>query len=470
MKKIIITFTLLLCAVCLMAQNICGTWYGTLEFHSKKLRIVFHISKTGEIYTTTMDSPDQLASGIATDKTTVAGNQVTITIAKMGMTYTGTVVPDSSIINGVFSQGQASVALQLTTTENKEAKATSPARPQDPTSFPYRQEEVSFTNPKAGNTLAGTITMPSEGKAKRIVVFITGSGPQNRNEEVVQFNHRPFLVWSDWLTRNGIAVLRFDDRGVGASTGVFTTSTSADFADDVQAAVNYIQSRSDLKNLSIGLMGHSEGGMIAPMVACSNNAVKFIILLAGPGIPNSELMIQQTADQMRLSGASDSEIATAARLNKKLYATMGECKNLPEEELKTKLQKMMRNELNKLPAQERGEDSSDAKLQEGVMKVCSPWYRYFITFDPADYLTRTQCPVLALNGTLDMQVSCAPNLKGINDCLQKAGNRNVQIAPLEGLNHLFQKATTGTVEEYGKITETVNPLALKTVTDWINKL
>ena len=210
--------------------------------------------------------------------------------------------------------------------------------------------------------------------------------------------------------------------------------------------------------------------MIAPMVASSNKAVKFIILLAGPGIPNSELMIQQTADQMRLSGASDSEIATAARLNKKLYATMGEYKNLPEEELKTKLQKMMRNELNKLPAQDRGEDSSDAKLQEGVMKVCSPWYRYFITFDPADYLTRTQCPVLALNGTLDMQVSCVPNLKGIKDCLQKAGNRNVQIAPLEGLNHLFQKATTGSVEEYGKITETVNPLALKTVTDWINKL
>jgi uncharacterized protein len=470
MKKIIFTLMMLLFAACLQAQNIAGTWYGTLQVQGSKLRIVFHITKSGDGYQTTMDSPDQGASGLSTDNTTVTGNQVIIGAAKLGMTYTGSYMSDSNIIKGVFKQGTVSIPLSLTTTETKVGKVEPAVRPQDPTDFPYRREEVSFTNKVAGNMLAGTLTMPENGKASKIVVLITGSGPQNRNEEIVQFNHRPFLVWSDWLTRNGIAVLRFDDRGVGASNGDYATATSADFAGDVEAAVSYIQSRDDLKGLSIGLMGHSEGGMIAPMVASRSKAVKFVVLLAAPGLPVSQLMLQQTQDQMRLDGAPDSVITSSVALSKKLFAAMNENKDMPADELKTKLAGMIHGEISNLPASALGGASVDDVVRSSLSKLNSPWFRYFITFDPAVYLTQTKCPVLALNGTLDMQVRSTANLAAIKECLQKGGNKNVEIMPLDNLNHLFQKAGTGSVEEYSQISETVNPVALQKVAGWINKL
>ena len=465
MKKIISTFTIMLLAVCLQAQTITGDWYGTMPVRGKQIRVVFHISKTGDIYKTTMDSPDQNAIGLPTDNTTVTGNQLTIAAPSLGINYTGNYLPDSNKINGKLSQGPNSTPLILTTTEIKVTKAAPVPRPQDPKDSPYKQEEVVFTNPKDGNTLAGTLTMPADGKASKIVILITGSGPQNRNEEIEQFNHRPFLVWSDWLTRNGIAVLRYDDRGIGASGGVFATSTSADFADDAEAAVSYIQSRPDLKNLAIGLMGHSEGGMIAPMIASHNSAVKFIILLAGPGVPISQLMVEQTEDQLRLGGAPDSAIAQSAALQKKVFAVMNDNKEIPAAELKTKIKTMLNDELGKFPAEALGGRSADDMAQEAT----TPWLRYFITFDPAVYLTHIKCPVLAMNGTLDMQVRSTDNLKAIKECARKAGNKNVQIVSLDGLNHLFQKAKTGAAPEYGQITETVNPVALNTVTEWLNK-
>jgi len=469
MKKIIFTVTIILLAVCLKAQNITGTWYGALDVRGKSLPVVFHISKTGDNYQTTMDIPDQMANGLPFDSTAMTGNKVHMVATKFGMSFTGTYMPDSNKINGLMSQGPNSSVLSLTTSKPEVTAAIPNPRPQDPVTYPYKREEVSFTNTKASVRLAGTLTMPENGKATKIVVMITGSGPQNRDEEVVQFNHRPFLVWSDWLTRNGIAVLRYDDRGIGASTGVFGTSTSEDFSGDVEAAISYIQSRDDLKNLSIGLIGHSEGGMIAPMVASHNSAVKFIVLLAGPGLPVSQLMMQQSKDQMRLSGAPDSAIAKSMELNKKMYATINASKNLSSTELAKKLDTIMRAELKQLPEAALGGQSEDEMVKTSIATLTSPWYRYFIAFDPAVYLSHTKCPVLAMNGTLDMQVG-SDNLKAIKENLQKAGNKNVQIVPLDGLNHLFQKATTGSVAEYGQITETVNPIALKTVTEWINKL
>jgi len=229
------------------------------------------------------------------------------------------------------------------------APVSMPKRPQDPTSYPYRQEEVTFKNPKAENSLTGTLTIPTNGKVSKIVVLITGSGPQDRNEEQKGLNHRPFLVWSDWLTRNGIAVLRYDDRGVGKSTGVFATGTTGDFADDAEAAVNYIHSREDLKTLSIGLMGHSEGGMIAPMVASRNKAVSFICLLAAPGVPIREWMVQQTKDRMRLSGAPDQDINLMVSVIQKIYRTIHDNAGLGSFELKLKLDTLLYTEIKSAP-------------------------------------------------------------------------------------------------------------------------
>jgi alpha/beta superfamily hydrolase len=347
---------------------------------------------------------------------------------------------------------------------------TLPKRPQDPTTYPYKQEEVTFTNSKAGDKLAGTLTIPSTGKTSKIVVLITGSGPQNRNEEDKRINHRPFLVLSDWLTRNGIAVLRYDDRGVNKSTGVFATGTTADWADDAEAAVNYILSRPDLKGLSIGLIGHSEGGVIAPIVASRNNAINYICLLAGPGIPIHELMLQQAKDRLRLQGVSTNDLKTALSADQKAYQFLQDNAALSTAELKVKMDTTLLKNARKFPKSLMHGMSADDYVKWSSAQLSSPWTRYYICFNPKDYLTKVKCPVLALNGTLDMTVACTPNLAAIKSALQMAGNNNHQEIALPGLNHLFQKAKTGSEGEYSQTSETMNPLALKTVSTWINQL
>jgi len=462
MKKIVLTFAFVLLVGIAFAQGIVGDWAGVLAVNGAKLRIIFHITKTGDGYKSTMDSPDQGAKGLPVGATTFADNKITINASQYGINYTGTYLPDSNKINGSFPQGGKIVPLNFTW-----SKYTIAARSQDPKDFPYKQEEVAFDNPKGGDRLAGTLTMPADGKASKIVILITGSGPENRDEEV--FNHRPFLVISDWLTRHGIAVLRYDDRGVAKSTGNYNTATTADFADDAEAAVNYIQSRSDLKNLSIGLMGHSEGGTIAPMVASRNKSVKFLVLLAGPGVPNEQLMLKQTADIARLQGASDEGIKLSSASNKKVYDLIIQNPTMTAAQLKPLLDTLMYRDFRSYP----GGGLPDKRIAEIVQQnatLLAPWYRYFIAMNPADYLTKIQCPVLALDGTLDMQVNAEANLAGIKASLEKAGNKNFEVVALPGLNHLFQKATTGAVAEYEQIDETIDPVVLDKVTAWINKL
>ncbi len=469
MKRCLVTLSFILISFCSFAQSITGDWYGTLSVNGGSIPLVFHITKGGDTYTTTFDSPDQGAHGLATDKTTVTGNQLTIEASTYRITYTGTFLPDSDKIRGTFLQGLVTLPLNLGRTPAAIPVAPIVARPQDPKDFPYKQEEVVFTNPKGGDQLAGTLTMPSNGKATKIVILITGSGPQNRNEELKPMNHRPFLVWSDWLTRNGIAVLRYDDRGTAKSTGDFTTATSADFADDAEAAITYIQSRADLKGLSIGLMGHSEGGMIAPIVAARNKAVKFIVLLAGPGVPVTELMLKQVDDQLRLGGATTDQIQRSLATYKKVYAEIVAHLELPAPQLLQRVDTIAAVDLRTFPKEDLHGQSIDQIIKANAVLV-TPWYRYFLAFNPADYLIKVKCPVLALDGTLDMQVNAEANLAAIKSGLQKGGNKNFTIVKLDGLNHLFQKAATGSVPEYGQITETVNPIVLQTVSNWINGL
>nr|WP_199079808.1 alpha/beta fold hydrolase [Pedobacter sp. ASV19] len=468
MRKIYTLLTVLFLSTSLYAQDITGTWYGTLHISGTNLNLIFHIVKKGNDYNTTMDSPLQKAIGIPTAKTTFGNKTLTIEAPNMGLTYTGVLLPDSNKITGTFQQGGKSLPLNLSTTEEKLSFKTGP-RPQDPKDFPYKQEEVAFSNPKGGHTLAGTLTMPANGKASKIVILITGSGPQDRNEEIKQFNHRPFLVLSDHLCRDGIAVLRYDDRGVGKSTGDFKTGTTADFADDAEAAVTYIQSRPDLKKLSIGLVGHSEGGMIAPMVASRNKSVKFIILLAGPGINIPQLYTQQLADQMKLGGASSETVQRAAATNLKVFMGMQQSKTLPLEKSIANIDSILRQELT-LTKEATNKTKIDKIIKQTTDAYKGPWFRYFITFNPAEYLSKVKCPVLALNGTLDSQVECTSNLAGIKSSLQKAGNTHIETLPMEGLNHLLQKANTGAISEYSQIEETINPAVLQKVSTWINTL
>lgn len=337
-------------------------------------------------------------------------------------------------------------------------------RPQDPTSFPYKQEEVLIHNTKSKVQLAGTLTVPSNNKVSKIVILITGSGPQNRNEEGL--NHRPFLVWSDWLTRHGIAVLRYDDRGVGKSTGNFSTATTFDFADDVESAVSFIRSRPDLNQLSLGLIGQSEGGLIAPMVASRNTDVKFIVLLAGDGIPIYQVGLQQSADMSRAEGISETIIAENLALHKKFFDLTLQDSSLTIGRLKNDIDSLLHHEM----LSQHWDKAKFNALKQRYDHLATPWQRTFLKLKPADYLVKVKCPVLALNGKKDLVVNCQANLAGIAKALDQGGNKQYKIIALNDLNHLFQKAKTGNATEYTQISETVNPSALTTVSNWINSL
>jgi pimeloyl-ACP methyl ester carboxylesterase len=310
--------------------------------------------------------------------------------------------------------------------------------------------------------------MPSNKKASRIVIMISGSGPQNRDEELMA--HKPFLVWSDYLTRNGIAVLRYDDRGFGKSTGLFATATTADFADDAEAVVEFIRSRSDLKGLKIGLIGHSEGGLIAPMIASRNPNVGFVVLLAGPGIPIPDLMLKQNTDLLKVMGMADSTIKQTLLTYKVIYSSSNKYKSLPKANFKKQMDSVMYAEFHKNNITHETDEAIKQRVAALSNQLSTPWFRYFLGFNPQDYLSKVKCPVLAINGTLDLQVNAESNLKGIREGLIKARNKNFEIYPIQNLNHLMQLAKTGAVTEYSEIEETVNVQALNKVSSWIQAL
>ncbi|WKN41779.1 alpha/beta hydrolase family protein [Tunicatimonas pelagia] len=465
MKTLTILF-LLMNPFILQAQSIVGTWQGVLDVQGTSLRIVFHIEEADGTFTTKMDSPDQGATNIATSETTFADNQLTIKAAQLGMIYEGNLENDSTVA-GTFTQGGMAMPLTLKRGGSKEEAVV---RPQDPTGFPYRQEEIYFTNAE-GHKLAGTLTIPKGKSFDKAVVLISGSGPQNRNEELGPMNHRPFLVLSDYFTRRGIAVLRYDDRGVAESEGDFASATSADFAEDVQAAVAFLQQHPATTGKSIGLVGHSEGGMIAPMVVSENEGVGFIVLLAGPGIPIIELLKLQSEHASRAAGAtSEAQEANAKALgaaHEYLLANATTNRN----SLRDGLTAVLEEYWTVMPEETKQSISDKSAFFERQVKtLTSDWFRYFLAFDPSEYLQQVRCPVLAINGALDVQVTADENLAGIEAALRKGGNQNVTIQKIENQNHLFQTATTGAVAEYGKIEETFNENTMNLIIDWIQAL
>lgn len=450
-------------------QNVAGDWSGKLEVQGISLRIVFHIKSEGEKYSATMDSPDQGANGIPVVAVTFEKNTLKLDMSNIGAGFEGTVSEDYSNIDGVFKQGGHDLPLVLTKTTKEEIKEMAPKRPQTPKEpYPYYSEEVVFKNKTAGIELAGTLTLPDAKGKYPVVVLITGSGPQDRNEELM--NHKPFWVLSDYLTRHGIGVLRYDDRGVAKSEGDFGTATSADFATDAYAAVEYLQTRKEVLSNKIGLAGHSEGGMIAPMVASAHpDDIAFIVLLAGPGIPLSDLLIEQVELISAVSGASAETIKRDSEISRGLYDIMAQKQDLATE--KQLLEAYLDNQLDRLDAAElEAQGGKKAMIEKQIKTVQAPWFRYFITFNPKDYLTKVKCPVLAVNGSNDLQVAPGSNLSAIKEALAEGGNEQGEIALLGGLNHLFQKSETGSPAEYATIEETMNVNLLKTVADWINKI
>jgi hypothetical protein len=426
-----------------------GDWLGTLTFNGVHLRIAFHIKQTAAGLAGTMDSLDQGAHGIPLDHVTFGDGQLSLRIAALQGSYEGKLDSSGKSLNGNFTQPGVSIPLDLKPmTEPVELK-----RPQEPKPpFPYIAEEAGYDNGEVH--LAGTFTKPKGDGPFPAVLLITGSGQQNRDEEIM--GHKPFWVLADYLTRRGIAVLRVDDRGIGGSTGIFRTSTTADFATDVTAGVTYLLSRGDVDKTHAGLIGHSEGAIIAPMVAAKMPQVAFIVMLAGTALPGDQIVAGQTYQANILAGATPEQAAKAREFEAKLLAI-----DVSETDPAAREKKML--------ALADGETAVQKTLREQMPALQSPWYRYFLAYDPRPALTKVKCPVLALDGSKDTQVGAEQNIPLIQAALKEGGNHDVTVKIFPGVNHLFQDANTGAVAEYATIEQTISPAVLKTIGDWIEK-
>ena len=433
-------------------SDIDGTWMGSLDTGAVNLRVVFHILNAEDGLTATMDSPDQGMKDLSASSVTRNGASLKIEAKGIGGVFEGTIAADQSSIDGNWSQGGSSLPLLLKRVKDQaELELKRPQVPKKP--YPYREEEVTYANRTQNVTLAATFTIPQGKGPFPAVLLITGSGPQDRDESLL--GHKPFLILSDYLTRHGIAVLRADDRGTGKSTGVFSGATTADFSTDTEAGVAYLKTRPEVDPHKIGLIGHSEGGVIAPMVAARNKDVAFIVMMAGTGVTGDQILPAQAEAIAVASGTNPDEAAKNAAKEKEMLTLVETEKDqsVLEKELKEKM----------------AGDVPDAQIGMQILQITSPWFRYFLTYDPASALRKVTCPVLAINGSLDKQVLPDQNLPAIRKALDEAGNKRVEIDELPGLNHLFQTAKTGAPTEYAEIEETMSPVALEKITSWILK-
>ena len=433
---------------------------GRLNAAGMELRMVFNFTLTGaDTIKATLDSPDQAAQGIPLGRVRLSGDTIFVDATMLRGNYKGTFAGDSVII-GVWKQLGKEYPLDV----RRQKAPLAVLRPQEPKPpFPYKTEDVTFRNSIENFDLAGTLTMPEGPGPFPAVVLISGSGPQNRDETLL--GHKPFLVLADHLTRNGIAVLRYDDRGVGKSKGNMIRATSMTLSEDAEAAATYLLSRPEIDKKMIGLAGHSEGGLIAPMVASRNSNIAFLVSLAGPGVSGYDIIIRQTRDIQAASGIPEKDIEETIRTNSKLFEMV-----MADSDQRKVAKDAMEWYNKELDA--RGMDPEERKTMmtqftQALLSVNNPWFSYFLAVDPAEYWSKVKVPVLALNGDKDLQVSAEMNLPAIKAALKKAKNKKVTIMALPGLNHLFQHCTTGAPAEYATIEETFSPEALQIITDWI---
>ena len=444
-------------------KSLIGSWMGKMAVSALEMRIVFNISVVGQdSLVATLDSPDQGVKGIKLGKVTLTGTSINIQAPAMAADYTGTIKSDA-LIEGTWTQSGQKFPVNLT----KQTGEYVVNRPQEPIPpYPYLSEDVTFLNERAGIKLAGTLTLPKGDGPFPAVILITGSGGQNRNEELL--GHKPFLVIADYLTRKGFVVLRYDDRGIAKSQGDYATATTADLATDAIAAFNYLQTNKLIDKNGIGMMGHSEGSLIASICASQNSNIAFVISLAGPGQVGEKIINEQNVAISKLSGLPQGEIDLSLGINKKIYSIIKKEKN--DIKAEEKVLAYYRKELVK-------RDTPPADVEKGVAQLKAtagagvyPWLRYFLTADPAANWVKVKCPVLALNGEKDTQVAWESNLSAIKTAVIKGGNNSVTTTHFPGLNHLFQNCTTGLPKEYGEIEQTFAPEVLENINGWLMKL
>jgi pimeloyl-ACP methyl ester carboxylesterase len=438
-------------------------WEGKLPVQAGiQFRLVLQLAKTetGEILGK-LDSLDEGFKGLKLSSIVLDESRLAFELKVSSASYEGKLNAGKTEAAGTWSQRGA----KFPVTFKKTDKASEVRRPQTPKPpFPYQVETVTYRNQPAAVTLAGTLTAPTGPGPFPAVILISGSGAQDRDETL--FQHKPFFVLADALTRRGVAVLRVDDRGVGGSTGSPSNSTSEDFAGDVLAGIAFLKTRPEIDAKKIGLIGHSEGGLIAPMVAARSGDVAFIVMLAGTGLPGDEILFMQGRLIAKVMGADEKGVERQRDIQKRLFEI------IKTETDRKKAAARMRETIKKMVSELFADESKaardlDATLDSQVARIDSPWFRFFLTFDPRPTLAKVRCPVLALNGEKDLQVPPKENLGEIEKALKQGGNASVTIKQLPGLNHLFQTCKTGAVSEYAMIEETLAPSALKAISDWV---
>lgn len=408
-KSLLVLLTLLF-TFSVSAQNFIGSWNGKISFGGTSLHIVFNIAENTEGKTVcTMDSPDQSVKGIPASIEFASSDSISIRIPNIGIEYNGKFKND--MIYGIYSQAGVKLELNL---KREQLVYKRPQNPEPP--YLYTTEEIEFVNEDANATLSGTITYPvnyQKGKKVPVIVMVTGSGPQNRDSEI--YEHKPFLVITDYLAKNGFATLRYDDRCVGKSSGRYQAETTKEVAKDAALAVKYLR---DTKQFSkVGLLGHSEGGSVVFMLG-AEKLIDFGISMAGVGVQGDECLYQQGVAIAKQSG---------------------------QEYQLTKEQ-----------------------LREYLKSTMSPWYEFFLDYDPASDISKTTCPVFVINGEKDLQVIASTNVDALKNNLPKNKKSQVKIYP--GLNHLFQECTTGLPTEYINIEQTISPIVLEDITSWLKQL
>ncbi len=440
-------------------------WKGAVNLPGTELPFMIHFAVDGpsaDTWTARLDIPMQGVTGAKMVAVINDGKEIAFTFAQVGAVFRATINEDGQTATGTLRQSGQTFPLTLTRLTDEEAAAAVPKRPQTPQPpFPYEVREVTYKNEVDGITIAGTLTIPDGEGPFPAVVMITGSGAQDRDEAIM--GHQPFWVIADHLSRHGIAVLRSDDRGVGGTGGNIGTSTSENFALDALAGVTFLKSIDRINPAHIGVMGHSEGGIIGPIAAAQSKDVAFVVMLAGTGLPGNQILTMQSRLMLQATDAfTDEELDDMTAKHRALMEAV--INDKPQEE---QLEAMI------ALIQSQGAQGDEARLRQAAAQqlvgLHTPWFKYFLSYDPRPTLRQVTCPVLALNGSLDLQVPPDEDLAEIDKALTEAGNRDFTITKLEGLNHLFQHAKTGSVSEYATIEETFSPEALDIITRWTNK-
>jgi uncharacterized protein len=467
MKKLIVLWFALQ-AFCAGAQHrISGIWEGHLNV-GVPLLMDFRIQQDSGRLQVQMDVPDQGLKGMEASSAEAGADSLVIEIAKISGRYEGKRVSDS-LFHGEWIQAGRRFPLDL----KKVTALTIARRPQTPVPpFPYKAEDVVYANKDKSIQYGATLTIPPGKGPFPAILLITGSGQQNRDEEILQ--HKPFAVIADYLTRKGYLVMRVDDRGMGQTTGDVKSATSRDFANDAEVSLDYLKQRKEVDPKHIGLLGHSEGGMIAEMIAAERKDIDFIILLAAPGENIKKLMTDQNAAILSSVGMSKAYVSSYLDLYSKLLNIVPDAATVQEARQKA-LQVV--NEWKAATAHNvviattgmYNDSTTNAYVNNMVYFLYLPWFRYFIHFDPAPYLEKAHSHILALNGDKDVQVVAGPNLLAMEASLKKSPAKSREIKELKGLNHLFQHCTWCTVQEYGQLEETIAPGVLETIADWLER-